>query len=66
MAVSDSHKNGIKLTPAFSNPTIPVGRQIEKETGGGGREGGFSSINPTIIIYLLVPKKISGFEWYHI
>jgi len=49
MAVSGSHQNVIKLTPALFNPTIPVGRQIERETKGG-REGGVSLINATIII----------------
>jgi len=29
-----SHQNVIKITPAFSNPTLPVGRQIEREMGG--------------------------------
>jgi len=39
IAVSGSGQNVIKLTPALSNPTVPVGRQIEKETGeGGGKE----------------------------
>jgi len=42
--VSDSHQNVIKLTLALSNPTIPVSRQIKRETGvggmGEGREAG--------------------------
>jgi len=56
MAVSGSRQNVIKLTSAFSNPTLPVGRQIEIDTGEGGRhfwvggEGSASTINPTIII----------------
>jgi len=32
MAVSNSRQNVIKLTPALSNPTIPVGRQIARDT----------------------------------
>jgi len=40
MAVSGSRQNVIKLTLALSYPTILVGRQIEKEMGGG--EGGYS------------------------
>jgi len=39
MAVFGSCQNVLKLTPTLSNPTIPVGRQIERETGG---EGGVS------------------------
>jgi len=37
-SVYDSRQEVIKLTPALSNPTIPVGRQIERETGGRGNE----------------------------
>jgi len=56
MAVSGSCQNVIKLTLALSIPTIPVGRQTERETGlgkggiSGGRESSVPSINPTIII----------------
>jgi len=38
MALFGSCQNVIKLTPALSNPTIPMGRQKKRETGGG--EGG--------------------------